>query len=217
MNRHITVSRNSGGRDFIVGDLHGCYDMLMHHLRQVDFDQRLDRLFCVGDLIDRGTQNIECLELIEHDWFYTVFGNHEDMFCAVFEALDNGGNSEQAMANYFQNGGIWVADHHIDVLREWAAKLLKIPLSITLETECGPVGITHAEPPEDWSKVSEMKEVDMIWSRRWVRGEYNIRVAGVWKTYHGHTVLDQPEIFGNAHFIDTGAVFTGNLTLEQIC
>ena len=52
---------------WVVGDLHGCYTRLMSELHRVDFDPAQDLLISVGDLIDRGTENVECLELLQHD------------------------------------------------------------------------------------------------------------------------------------------------------
>ena len=47
---HHSVNRK--GRDFIVGDLHGCVDALRYLLREIAFDPASDRLFSVGDLVD---------------------------------------------------------------------------------------------------------------------------------------------------------------------
>ena len=43
---------NTAGRDFVCGDLHGCFDTVEHALKQLDYDPLRDRLFSVGDLID---------------------------------------------------------------------------------------------------------------------------------------------------------------------
>lgn len=45
---------NEVGKDFIVGDIHGCLDQLKFQLSVTGFDKSKDRLFSVGDLIDRG-------------------------------------------------------------------------------------------------------------------------------------------------------------------
>ena len=42
-----------------------CYTRLMSELHRVDFDPAQDLLISVGDLIDRGTENVECLELLQ--------------------------------------------------------------------------------------------------------------------------------------------------------
>lgn len=76
-----TVEENVNGRDFVIGDLHGCYDELMSLLKYVSFDRTKDRLFSTGDLIDRGPKPKECLSLLKEKWFFSVFGNHEEIIC----------------------------------------------------------------------------------------------------------------------------------------
>ena len=66
-------------RIFVVGDLHGCWLDLNEEMYKVQFDTQTDLLISVGDLIDRGTHNIECLELLNQPWFKAVIGNHEIM------------------------------------------------------------------------------------------------------------------------------------------
>lgn len=72
------LAANSAGRDFVVGDLHGQYDLLMGELDRAGFDRDTDRLICVGDLVDRGPQSVECLSLLREPWFFAVLGNHAD-------------------------------------------------------------------------------------------------------------------------------------------
>ena len=64
---------------YIIGDLHGSYSLLMQELKTINFDFHNDLLICTGDLIDRGTENLECISLLEQPWFATVRGNHEEM------------------------------------------------------------------------------------------------------------------------------------------
>lgn len=78
-NWYREVKGNNIGRDFIIGDLHGYYSLLMTGLKKVDFDFSKDRLFSVGDLVDRGPEPLECLNLLKEKWFYPVMGNHEYM------------------------------------------------------------------------------------------------------------------------------------------
>ena len=74
-----TLPSNDQGRDYVVGDLHGCRQLLDQLLEFVDFSPENDRLFSVGDLIDRGSDSLGCLALLEKPWFYAVRGNHEEM------------------------------------------------------------------------------------------------------------------------------------------
>ncbi|MFE1635752.1 metallophosphoesterase, partial [Acinetobacter baumannii] len=67
------------GKLYAVGDIHGCYNLLMNRLKEIGFDFDNDLLVAVGDLVDRGTQNLECIELLSKPWFTSVRGNHEDL------------------------------------------------------------------------------------------------------------------------------------------
>ena len=52
---------NALGKDYVVGDLHGCFDLLQRLLHEVEFNKVTDRLFSVGDLIDRGQDSFKCM------------------------------------------------------------------------------------------------------------------------------------------------------------
>ena len=52
-------ARNVGGRDFAVGDIHGCFSHLSRSLEAIGFDAAVDRLFSVGDLVDRGPDGLQ--------------------------------------------------------------------------------------------------------------------------------------------------------------
>ena len=75
----ITLPANLKGNDFVVGDLHGCYDELQALLSFVQFDPQYDRVIATGDLIHRGLHSEKCLELLDEKWFYSVLGNHDDI------------------------------------------------------------------------------------------------------------------------------------------
>jgi len=79
MTYHITIPSNKYGRDFVVGDIHGQIDLFREALSFEGFNPKQDRVFSVGDLIDRGPDSLACLELLNQRWFYAVRGNHEQM------------------------------------------------------------------------------------------------------------------------------------------
>lgn len=69
---------NENGDDFVVGDIHGHRQHLLDELDRQGFDKKKDRLFCTGDLIDRGPDSFGMLTMIFEPWFHFVRGNHED-------------------------------------------------------------------------------------------------------------------------------------------
>lgn len=104
----IKLDKNNIGRDFIIGDLHGCLDELFEVMEKVSFDKETDRLFSVGDLTDRGPKSKECAELIYKPWFFAVQGNHDRMF---FTYILGERSLYHTPYDFIYNGGDWVHDH----------------------------------------------------------------------------------------------------------
>jgi serine/threonine protein phosphatase 1 len=99
------------GRLWAVGDIHGCYNLLMTRLKEIGFDFENDLLVAVGDLVDRGIQNEECISLIDKLWFTSVKGNHEDLVIM--------GDVNRSYFNcHIQNGGEWFYDLDYQIQRE---------------------------------------------------------------------------------------------------
>ena len=48
----IAANPAAGGRDIVVGDVHGCFRTLERALGEIAFDTACDRLFGVGDLVN---------------------------------------------------------------------------------------------------------------------------------------------------------------------
>ena len=71
--------------DFVVGDIHGCFEALQIVLKKVGFDPQSDRLISTGDLVNRGPDSLKtlrfCYELESR--FVTVLGNHDLHLLAV--------------------------------------------------------------------------------------------------------------------------------------
>jgi hypothetical protein len=65
-------------RNIIVGDTHGCLTELLELLDAVNYQEGLDRLVFVGDLIDRGPDPLGVLRLARESCAESVRGNHEN-------------------------------------------------------------------------------------------------------------------------------------------
>ena len=70
---------------YAVGDVQGCFYSLQNLLKRIDFNSKVDELWLVGDIINRGQGSLETL-----DWCYKnrddikiVLGNHDLHFLSV--------------------------------------------------------------------------------------------------------------------------------------
>lgn len=198
----------------VVGDIHGCFNLLKRNMYRIDFDKEKDLLISVGDLIDRGDQNVECLDLINEKWFRAVRGNHEQM---AIDALFNGGD----VNNWLHNGGNWffLQNYEEEVLsRACLAKAEKLPFIIEVNTDGKKTVIAHADYPSDEYEFGKpVDEQYVIWSRERI-GDDNVReIKGADLFLFGHTpMIKGIEKRANQEYIDTGAVFGYGLTMRQI-
>lgn len=209
---------NEKGRDFVVGDIHGCFDKLTTKLREINFDTLKDRLFSVGDMVDRGEKSEECLRWINKSWFHPVRGNHEQM------AIDYV-NGECDTYGYMQNGGSWFIALPETEQKCFAVMFDDLPIAIDVQTKNGLVGIVHAEcPVDDWASLerellgerSELFKDVCLWDR--FRFQHNViaNIESVHEVIVGHTPTNEPSYRGNVRYIDTGAVFGRELTVVEI-
>ncbi len=219
--------KNTLGRDFVVGDLHGMFSLLESQLESLHFNSDVDRVFSVGDLIDRGPESYRVLEFLDKPWFHAIKGNHEMM---LIEAKHKKTNYKSWVNNY---GGAWWEDIDPSTQTEIRERLEALPVAIEVENNAGNVGIVHADVPVDLSWQEIIQDINndeeirdyLMWSRNRYKyiqltGE-TISVEGIGLIVMGHVPISKPLHINNLYYIDTGAAFVhkedlGYLTLLEI-
>ncbi len=161
---------------YIVGDIQGCYDALQRLLEKIQFDPASDRLWCPGDLVNRGGQSLETLRLLESlgDRFTMTLGNHDIYLLKEDWKYPDGGSASREMDVILhahdrarlmdwlrqQPLAFWSADHnvlmvHAGVIPQWT---LEQTLSCAGEVE---TALQSGNSGKFFSKMSKN------WVRRW--------------------------------------------------
>ncbi|MEA9994288.1 metallophosphoesterase [Pseudomonas sp. 10B1] len=216
---------NTTGRDFAVGDIHGHFTKLQAALDAVNFDPAVDRLFSVGDLIDRGPESDHIDTWLAKPWFHSVRGNHEQMAIEAHGSdLKSNGNIQML---HMENGGLWLYGRLTTEINHLVDLLASLPVAIEVMTLAGLVGIVHADCPfSSWDNLREaltdigigFRKVEAAcqWSRNRISSENQAGVCDIRAVIVGHSVVQQPAVLGNVYHIDTGGWMDGHFTLIDL-
>lgn len=215
----LNIGINKKGIDYVVSDIHGCHDKLICKLTSVNFDFSKDRLFSVGDIIDRGPDSLKCLGLLNEHWFYSVRGNH----CQA--AIDYSRGQMPAW-EYSQWGGQWFIDLPDDQRQSIASVLDDLPWVIQLKTVNGVIGIVHSQPVKidgeyNWKRfIKAIKDNEILRGFKTIRNECTFdrsivsnetelkgNIPGVLAVVGGHSTIPEPLKQHNFYCVDTGAVY----------
>lgn len=215
-------------RIYCIGDVHGCYDLLLKLMAQIkddaaDFSGHIIIIY-LGDFIDRGRFSKEVVDFILNDKVEKV------------DYIYLRGNHEQTLLDFLQEetvGRSWLAYGGLATLASYNVHLTKIPSKIDdfislqrqlrdnlpashyrffsetrLYYAIGEYFFVHAGINPFYS-LAKQKPEEMLW----IRDEFlNFNRAYEKIIVHGHTIVDTPKLFAHRIGIDTGAFASGILT-----
>jgi serine/threonine protein phosphatase 1 len=199
-------------RTYVIGDVHGCRQLLAELLECIRPDPRRDAIIILGDFINRGPDTKGTVALLlelraKHRHLIVLRGNHEQMF------LD------------------YLAGRHQELFLSAGGKEMLASYGIDPGTPAGPAG----EPPPDHlgflSDLPTFYENEhgiyvhaglepgvhltrqtpawLLWARDgFINSPYDFGK----KVIFGHTPFPAPLVEENKIGVDTGAVYGGRLT-----
>ena len=166
----VTHERNRRGRDFVAGDIHAHFDTLEQALEQLAFDPTRDRLFSVGDLIDRGPRSPDAFEWMEQRRItLSVRGNHEQMFTDRIRIAQRAWNDHHPWMMH-----PWFAtDVRPTEWTRWQAMIARMPIAAAIATRRGEIGLIHASPTARYWQTT---------LRKLIAGDSDTIAAALWSS-----------------------------------
>lgn len=198
---------NTLGRDIACGDVHGHFDEVDVELERIGYNKAVDRLFIVGDLVDRGPKSHEAAAWLAKHNAESVRGNHDNHLVNYA--------TRPKWLNH-KDKGAWfkyLDFRDQDVLLD---KFNELPVLIEVATKYGVVGIVHAACNFDsWTELVNAVEKDTRRkSHKLVMNEcfhsrirFNEKDARPIKDIRavvvGHNPVPEVLKLGNTYYIDT--------------
>ena len=178
-------------RRFAISDIHGCCKTFKYLVKDIIQLTKEDRLFLLGDYIDRGPDSkgvIDFILQLQEEGYQVdcVRGNHEEM-------LLDGLKSDMQLGSWLINGGretlrsFEVIDPN-DIPHKYFKFIEELKLYIELEDYL----LVHAGfnfKDEDFLE----DKYAMLWIRRW-HGEFDIDRTNGKIIIHGHTPMLKDDI-----------------------
>lgn len=188
---HVELSVNPSQRVICIGDVHGCFDELCRLLELVKWQEEVDIVILVGDLVNKGPKSLEVLRFMQSKrGVYAVRGNHdESCLNSWFNLKVNGTACRHSWVNQLSEADV--------------EYLLDLPYSMTL----GANFIVHAGL--DPLKSLEDQDCEtMVTLRAW---------ASDYKGQHGHVIFGHDakrglQFYDHATGLDSGCVYGRSLT-----
>lgn len=215
-------------RRFVMSDSHGGYKAMMQCIERSGFDNDTDQLFFLGDVVDGWSNTMECIDLLlSINNLVYLLGNHDQWALEYYTGKMKKDNETKELW-LLQGGAATVKSYgagkpmpkeHLEFLQE--ARYYYVTKDNILLVHAG---FDTSQP------IEKSTSHNLLWSRSFVTNCYNsykknqpITLEQYKEVYIGHTptiALDAtqatPLQMGNVTIADTGAAFTGCLSIMDM-
>lgn len=220
-------------KTFVCGDIHGNLNLLKKGLEKLGYDSRKDVVLTMGDVIDRGEESLEtALFFIEPEKTdnglpsaLSSKGNHED-----FGIDAHVHKNKDWIDSWHYHGGAWTKSHNEDFLTDLFKKIDEtFPMYFDIDFYGKHIIASHAAVVGyDYEKITSVKDEFLV--KNWLlkkaeslpvedflaeheddldEDEFlleSLPVSGVDLAIHGHSHVDNPYLYKNRLYLDTGSL-----------
>ncbi|MFD2244724.1 metallophosphoesterase [Pontibacter ruber] len=213
---------------FVISDSHGGYKALVQCLERSGFDAAQDQLIFIGDVVDGWSQTKESIALLlslKH--LVYLLGNHDQWALEYYTGkLDDNGSVLRSWL--WQGGAATIESYGLGKPMPPEQLNLLQNAKLYLVTEDN---ILFVHAGFDTRKPVESTDAyTLLWSRDFIESNYlqytqhkTIHISRYKEVYIGHTPTialnkhqKKPLHMGNLTLMDTGAAFTGCLSIMDI-
>lgn len=203
----------------VIGDVHGCYYTLKQLVDKIKNKYPNIKIFCVGDLVDRGNFSYEVLEYVISEKIVFTAGNHDYMFYYYFKDP----SSSMAKA-WFHNGAeatLRSYENRMNKIEEHLNIVINAPLYIDHQ-DCfiSHAGIStylkHKLPENILGNLSQVDSVlkedlygthSILWCRDKLINIGKLQIVG-----HTRRFETKYDFDSNVLYIDTAAIAKNKLS-----
>ena len=163
---------------YVFGDIHGCFDTFQALLKKIQWNPKHDKIWCVGDVINRGPKSLAMIEwILDHqDHVQCILGNHEIHLLACYagasfsfgdtidECLDSPKVDEivtwmRKQPLLYQEGSHAMVHAGISPLWSWQEACHKAKsLESILQSDDGLSSLAHFHPSRKKAKLAKVVE-----------------------------------------------------------
>lgn len=207
----------------VIGDVHGCFFTLQKLVELTREKYPDNKIYCVGDLVDRGNYSYEVLEYINSEKIIFTAGNHDYMFYYYFK------DPKSPMGrSWFHNGAeatLRSYENRMNKIDEHLEIIINAPLFVNHEdcfiSHAGISSYLKNKLPENilgnLNKVENILKEDLydihsiLWARDKLINLGKLQIVG-------HTRQDEINYNkeSNVLYIDTAAVAKNKLSAAVV-
>ncbi len=210
---------------YAIGDIHGRIAALKQCLAKASFDKKHDMLIVLGDVADGGLHTKQCFdELLTIPNLIYVLGNHDAWALQWMKTGD-------ILPIWWNQGGLWTAKSYDFMIKNVPKAHIKLLENAELYFVKDKMMFVHGGyDPKKSLELQEKEKEYMMWDRSIIdRAKNGAKFPGFKKVFIGHTTVQlmaygtdttgldcKPLNFGKLWMLDTGAGWSGKLTIMDI-